>query len=327
MEATASTETPTSDEARLIAEVRTGTVRAGARLMRLVDDRHPRAQALLKALHPFRRGARVIGVTGNPGAGKSTLTNALITEYRKRGCRVGVIAVDPSSPFSGGAILGDRIRMNEHALDPGVFIRSTATRGHLGGLSGSTHDLVAVMDAMGYDPIFVETVGVGQDEVEVVRLAQTTIVVVVPGLGDEIQAIKAGLLEVADLFIINKADRDGADRTERDLRTMQGLKATHDGDVPVLRTVATSGAGVGEVVSLLESDAFLSSTGDDARESMRLRFVLEGLVREQFARAFDAAIEAAGGELLLKRVAQRELDPWTAAERIFRGMRDGQAPT
>ncbi len=307
----------TPAEQALLAGVRAGATRPGARFMRLVDDRHPRAQLLLRALHPHRRGARVIGVTGNPGAGKSTLTSALIGELRRRGHKVGVVAVDPSSPFSGGAILGDRIRMNDHALDPNVFIRSVATRGHLGGLSGSTHDLVTVLDAMGYDPIFVETVGVGQDEIEVVRLADTTVVVVVPGLGDDIQAIKAGLLEVADIFVLNKADRDGADRTERDLRTMQTLKGSHDDDVPIVRTVAISGVGVADLADLLAAPP-------PARPQQRLgrvRHVLEGLVRERLASAFDAALSDAGGTALLEDLAERRVDPWTVAERLHAHMR------
>lgn len=304
----------TPAEATLLEGVRDGATRPGARLMRLVDDRHPRAQALLQALHPHRRGARVIGVTGNPGAGKSTLTSALVAALRRRGHKVGVIAVDPSSPFSGGAILGDRIRMNDHALDPGVFIRSVATRGHLGGLSGSAHDLVTVLDAMGYDPIFVETVGVGQDEVEVVRLADTTVVVVVPGLGDDIQAIKAGLLEVADIFVLNKADRDGADRTERDLRTMQSLRGGHDEDVPVLRTVATTGQGVEGLM-----DHLLAQAPHDrplARRLGQARHVLEGLVRERLAADFEAALAASGGADLLEDLVERRVDPWSAADAL-----------
>jgi LAO/AO transport system kinase len=313
--------TLSADEATLVARVKEGQLRAGARLMRLVDDRHPRAQALLKALHPFRRGARIIGITGNPGAGKSTLTSELIAAFRREGAKVGIIAVDPSSPFSGGAILGDRIRMNAHALDSGVFIRSTATRGHLGGLSGSAHDLVAVLDAMGFDPIFVETVGVGQDEVEVVRLAHTTVVVVVPGLGDDIQAIKAGLLEVADIFVINKADREGVERTERDLRTMQGLKASAGaGDVPVVRTVATSGEGVAALAAMLAARPVET---EGPRALSRTRYVLEALVRERFAREFDRALAAHGGEALLAEVLRHAADPWTTAETLFESVRDG----
>jgi len=312
-----------ADEAQLVEGVKAGQTRAGARLMRLVDDRHPRAQALLQALHPHRRGASIIGITGNPGAGKSTLTSVLISEYRRRGAKVGIIAIDPTSPFSGGAILGDRIRMNEHATDPNVFIRSTATRGHLGGLSGSAHDLVTVLDAMGYDPIFVETVGVGQDEVEVVRIAHTTVVVVVPGLGDDIQAIKAGLLEIADIFVINKADQEGVERTEQDLKTMQSLTGSHETDVPVIRTVATSGLGVAALATLLDTRSHLRLVDGDPRALRRTRYILEALVRERFADAFDAALAGAGGDQLLELVATRKNDPWSVADDLFAMMRHG----
>jgi LAO/AO transport system kinase len=219
-----------------------GDVRAAARLMREVDDRSPAARAALKALHPHTGRGYIVGITGNPGAGKSTVVDGLIAHYRARGERVGVVAVDPTSPFSGGAILGDRIRMQRHATDDGVFIRSLATRGHLGGLSRSTFDVVAVLDAMGYQRILVETVGVGQDEVDVMKAAHTSVVVTVPGLGDDIQAIKAGILEIADVLVVNKADREGADRTERDLMHMLDLRA--DGErkeVEILRTIANRG--------------------------------------------------------------------------------------
>jgi LAO/AO transport system kinase len=208
----------------LADRVLAGDVRAAARLMRALDDRLPGAEATLRALLPRTGRAYVIGLTGAPGAGKSSLTDRLIARLRASGRKVGVIAVDPTSPFTGGAILGDRIRMQDHALDPEVFIRSLATRGHLGGLSRSTLDLVQVMDAMGKDVVLVETVGVGQDEVEVASLAHTVVVVTVPGLGDDVQAIKAGVLEIADVFAVNKADRDGADRAVRDLQGMLELR-------------------------------------------------------------------------------------------------------
>ncbi len=209
----------------LVERVLAGDVRTAARLMRDLDDRTPEALAAVKALFPHTGRAYLVGVTGNPGAGKSTVVDALIAHYRGLGEKVGVVAVDPTSPLSGGAILGDRIRMQRHALDDGVFIKSLATRGHLGGLSRSTFDVAHVLDAMGYERILIETVGVGQDEVEVMKAAHTTVVVSVPGLGDDIQAIKSGLLEVADVLVVNKADREGADRTERDLRHMLGLRA------------------------------------------------------------------------------------------------------
>src|SRR5688572_15904322 len=201
--------------------------------MRDLDDRRPDAIAMLKALWPHTGKAYLVGVTGNPGAGKSTVVDALIAHYRAAGERVGVVAVDPTSPFSGGAILGDRIRMQRHSLDEGVFIRSLATRGHLGGVSRTTGDVVDVLDAAGFDVILVETVGVGQDEIDVVRLADTTAVVTVPGLGDEVQAIKAGILEIADVLVVNKADREGADRTMRDLFGMLELRAGHEAEVEI----------------------------------------------------------------------------------------------
>lgn len=313
--------------AEIVLRVRAGEVRAGARVMRLVDDRHPRAAELVRALHPFGGRAHVIGVTGNPGSGKSTLTAALVAHHRAAGRRVGVIAVDPSSPFSGGAILGDRIRMAEHALDGAVFIRSVATRGHLGGLSRSTGDLVVVMDAMGYDPIIIETVGVGQDEVEVVRVAHTTAVVLVPGLGDEIQAIKAGLLEIADVFVVNKADRDGADRAEKDLRMNMTLgPAVPRGgwETPVVRTVATERRGIAELAATLDAHRAVAST-DPERRRTRARHELESVLRDRWAQRTSARIEAAASRGLLDRIAAHELDPWSAADEVEGGAGDGEA--
>ncbi|MFO0747417.1 MAG: methylmalonyl Co-A mutase-associated GTPase MeaB [Myxococcota bacterium] len=315
----------------LIARVLAGEVRAGARAMRIVDDRRPDAVALLKALHPHGGRAHVIGITGNPGSGKSTLTSALVADFRARGHKVGVVCVDPSSPFSGGAILGDRIRMSEHAVDDGVFIRSAATRGHLGGLSRSTADMVLVMDAMGYDPIFIETVGVGQDEVEVVRVAHTTAVVLVPGLGDEIQAIKAGLLEVADVFVVNKSDRDGADRTEKDLRMLQGLGPHPDADAwetPIVRTVAIQRQGIERLVDALGAHRRFAVDSPERRRA-RARHDLESVLRDRWAQAGARAHDAAGGRAgddLLDRIASRELDPWSAADALGHGeVGDGQA--
>ena len=233
----------------LVSGIQQGQVRAAARLMRLADDRVPGAATAIQALYPHTGRAQTIGITGNPGSGKSTLVDQLIATYRKQELKVGVVAVDPSSPYSGGAILGDRIRMMDHATDPGVFIHSLATRGQLGGLSRSTDVVVHVLDAMGFDRILIETVGVGQDEIDIVQTAQTSVVILVPGLGDDIQAIKAGILEIADIFVVNKADRDGAHRTVTDLKHLQQLAPAADvWEPPVLKTIATLGEGVESLI-------------------------------------------------------------------------------
>ena len=317
----------TVDDAAWAERVLAGDVRAAARLMRWIDDRDPRAVPILKRLHPRAGRAHIIGLTGNPGAGKSTLGAALVAHWRTAGKRVGVVAVDPSSPFSGGAILGDRIRMAEHSLDDAVFIRSVATRGHMGGLSRSANDIAMVLDAMGYDPILIETVGVGQDEVDVVRVAETTAVVLVPGLGDEIQAIKAGLLEIADVFVVNKADREGAPRTEKDLRMMQSLGHGRTAwEVPIVRTVATSREGIADLAEALDRHRAFGGDPDSARERarIRVRHVLESLVKDRVSRAIEAALTRDPGAL--DAIAQRERDPWTEADRLFDQLRtDGQA--
>jgi LAO/AO transport system kinase len=314
----------TAPGANAIDAILAGDVRAGARLMRDIDDRRPDALAALKALFPHTGTAYVVGITGNPGAGKSTVVDALITLYRAAGERVGVIAVDPTSPFTGGAILGDRIRMNRHALDPGVFIRSLATRGHLGGLSRSTFDVAHVLDAMGFTRILIETVGVGQDEVDVMRAAHTTVVVTVPGLGDDIQAIKAGLLEVADVLAVNKADRDGADRTERDLAQMLDLRADRR-DVPIVRTIATRGtaddSGIAELVTAIEAHRTRVWNGPDAavRATARATAQLEELVRALLADRAAAALRGRAVDLATA-VAEHRRDPWTLAEELVAGL-------
>jgi len=299
-----------------------GDVRAAARLMRLIDDTQPAAEQELRALFPSTGRAQLIGITGNPGSGKSTLVDGLIGHLRGLGKTVGVVAVDPTSPFTGGAILGDRIRMQDHALDPGVFIRSLATRGQLGGLSRATSDCVRVLDAMGKDVVIVETVGVGQDEVEVCRLAHTTVVVVVPGLGDDIQAIKAGILEVADLFCVNKADREGADRTVRDLRQMLEL-STHEREMAIVKCVATQGEGIGELWKAIEDHyGFLKSgPGLLQRETQRARHELIEILRERMLRAAVERLSSQGEHLdeLALRIARRELDPYGVADEAARG--------
>jgi LAO/AO transport system kinase len=287
--------------------------------MRDLEDGLPQAVAALKLLYRASGKAFVLGITGNPGAGKSTLVDVLIERYRARGLRVGVVAVDPTSPFSGGAILGDRIRMQRIAAEPGIFIRSMATRGALGGLARATQDAIDLLDAAGFDTVIVETVGVGQDEVDVVSCVQTCCVVLVPGMGDEIQAIKAGIMEVADLFIINKADRDGADQVEREVEAMKSLATPQGWDPPVLRTVAQQGEGIPELLAKFrEHGIWLREHGGlarKARERARLRFdslLAEAAVRRVKAQAGPARLEAA-----LQGIADRSLDPYSAVASIL----------
>ena len=301
-----------------VARIRSGDVRAGARAMRLADDRHPVATRLLKALYPHTGRARILGITGNPGSGKSTLTDQLVAHYRSEGKKVGVVAVDPSSPFSGGAILGDRIRMSQHATDPGVFIRSMATRGHLGGLSSSTHDVVSILDAMGFDIILLETVGVGQDEIEVVRVAHTSVVVLVPGLGDDIQAIKAGLLEIADIFVVNKADREGVDRTMKDLRMLQMLgESSGEWDAPILRTVAIRGTGIAELAEAVAKHGDLPQDHPDVAQRQRQREA--HILRTMLLDTLGEAINDVMGDPteLLEALVARRTDPYTEAQRLM----------
>ena len=312
--------------AELARRVEAGEVRAGARLMRLLDDRIPGAELALRQLYPATGRARIIGITGNPGSGKSTLTNQLIRHYRARGERVGVVAVDPSSPYSGGAILGDRIRMMDHAADPDVFIRSLATRGQLGGLSRSTDDVVCVLDAMGYDRILVETVGVGQDEIEIVSTAQTAVVVLVPGLGDDIQAIKAGILEIADIFCVNKADRDGADRTVADLRHLQSLGRqlqTVDWQPPIVRTTAVRGEGIQDLADAIERHQTWLSEASRLIDRMRGReaALLRNVLRDRLSERAEAALGEGGlGERLVADLVARTTDPYTAADLVLERM-------
>jgi GTPase len=306
----------------LSERVLAGDVRAAARLMRLIEDAQPSAEEELRALFPHTGRAQLVGITGNPGAGKSTLVDRLIAHLRKSGKSVGVIAVDPTSPFTGGAILGDRIRMQDHALDPGVFIRSFATRGQLGGLSRATSDCVRVLDAMGKEVVLIETVGVGQDEVEICRLAHTTAVVVVPGLGDDIQAIKAGILEVADVFAVNKADREGADRTVRDLRQMLEL-SVKEREIPIVKCVASEGQGVSELWSAIDEHYrhLRSGSGLLQRETQRARFELIEILRERMLRAAVDRLTAQGTHIdeLALRIARREMDPYSVADEAARG--------
>jgi LAO/AO transport system kinase len=260
-----------------------------------------------------------VGITGPPGAGKSTLVERLVTSYRQAGLRVAVVAVDPTSPFTGGAILGDRIRMHRHTLDPDVFIRSLATRGQLGGISRSTGDAVTVLAAAGFTVVIVETVGVGQDEVEVMRLADTAVVVTVPGLGDEVQAIKAGILEIADVLAVNKADRDGADHVSRDLMTMLGLRAGGPGDTEVVPTVATTGEGIDELVAAIDRHHArqLASGGFTERRREQAEAQVHAAVTERLRQRAERAIARSGGIFrFASEVASRRRDPYSVAEEI-----------
>src|SRR5437016_3773577 len=306
-----------------VQRIRAGEVRALARAISVIEDNAPEAGHLLKALFPFSGKARVIGLTGAPGSGKSTLVDQLAREYRKQGKTVGIIAVDPTSPYTGGAILGDRIRMQAHHADNGIYIRSMATRGFLGGLARTTADVATVLDASGKDLVLVETVGVGQDEIDIVRLADITIVILVPGMGDDVQTIKAGIMEIADIFVINKSDREGAERVEREIRAMQTLAARKDTwTPPIVKTVATEGSGIAELAAAItEYEKFLQREGlelkkkisnwrerliEMLREALLERVLREKLTPEQIAH-------------FAQEVAEHRRDPYTLVQELANG--------
>jgi LAO/AO transport system kinase len=311
--------TPLDSEARAKA-ILAGDIRQGARLMRDLDDTRPGAVEVMKHLYPHTGRGFVLGVTGNPGAGKSTVVDALIALYRGQGKKVGVVAVDPTSPFSGGAILGDRIRMQRHATDEGVFIRSLATRGHLGGLSRSTSDIVSVLDAMGYDVVIIETVGVGQDEVDVVSQAECAVVVTVPGMGDEIQAIKAGILEIADVLVVNKADREGADRAVASIEALLSLHSYAPGEwrPPIVKTTATTGDGLADLVGAIGRFRTHTEPTRGERRRARAEWRLRELIAQRFLRHVESSV-LSPGELsaMVDRIAARALDPYTAADEVL----------
>ncbi|MFI5066295.1 MAG: methylmalonyl Co-A mutase-associated GTPase MeaB [Streptosporangiales bacterium] len=300
-----------------------GDVRAAARLMREVDDDMPGAVEVLKRLYPHTGRAWVVGFTGSPGVGKSTVTGALVAAYRGQGLRVGVLAIDPTSPFTGGALLGDRVRMQQHATDAGVFIRSMASRGHLGGLSGATPQAVRVLDAAGFDVVLIETVGVGQAEVEIAAMADSTMVIVAPGLGDAIQAAKAGILEIGDVFVVNKSDKPGAQEAVRDLRGMIAMAPRDEGDwkPPIVSTTASAREGIDDLVARLdEHAAWLGSSGEgERRRRARAReeisaIALAGLRARMGGLPGDERIDGLAG-----RVAAGELDPYAAADELMAG--------
>ena len=313
--------TTLSSEIQFLADrARSGDPRALARVITAVENRSPESSQLLRALFPHSGRARMIGMTGAPGAGKSTLVDQLAREYRKQQHTVGIIAVDPTSPFSGGAILGDRIRMQAHHADAGIYIRSMATRGSLGGLAGTTADVATVLDASGRDLVLIETVGVGQDEVDIVRLADVTVVILVPGMGDDVQTIKAGIMEIADIFVINKSDREGAERVEREIRAMQSLAARQDNwSPPIIKTVATEGAGTAELAkAIADYEAYLAKHNLVVKKRARhwhdrlLEMLRDGLLRR--------VVREQVGEEEINRyaaeVAEHKRDPYSLVEEI-----------
>ncbi|HSV40077.1 MAG TPA: methylmalonyl Co-A mutase-associated GTPase MeaB [Nocardioidaceae bacterium] len=306
----------------LVEAAREGQPRAVARLISMVEDASPLLREVMAGLAPYAGRAHVVGITGSPGVGKSTSTSALVGALRRAGKRVGVLAVDPSSPFSGGALLGDRIRMQDHDTDQGVYVRSMASRGHLGGLSWSTPQALRVLDAAGYDVILIETVGVGQSEVEIAGLADTTLVLLAPGMGDGIQAAKAGILEIGDLYVVNKADRDGADQVRRDLKNMLRLTARSEESwtPPVLATSAVSGTGVDEVAAAVaEHYAWLSSSGQlQVRRVRRARDEIEAIALNELRHRWGEVGARSELEALAAKVVAGETDPYAAADALLK---------
>ncbi len=312
------------DVPSLVEQAREGSPRAVARLISLVEDASPALREVMALLAPHAGHARVIGLTGSPGVGKSTSTSALVSAYRRRGMTVGVLAVDPSSPFTGGAILGDRVRMQDHATDPGVYIRSMSSRGHLGGLAAATPQAVRVLEGAGCDVVLVETVGVGQAEVEVASLADTTLVLLAPGMGDAIQAVKAGILEIADIFVVNKADRDGADSTYRDIQGMIGLAERRAGEwrPQVIRAVAVRGEGLDDVVAAIDKHRrWMDDHGElQARRERRAAAEVEAIALGTLRGRIGSLRGGTALSALAARVAAGKLDPYAAADDLLKGI-------
>ncbi|MDI5968308.1 methylmalonyl Co-A mutase-associated GTPase MeaB [Streptomyces sp. SL13] len=314
-----------ADVATLVEQARAGRPRSVARLISLVEGASPQLREVMATLAPLTGGAYVVGLTGSPGVGKSTSTSALVTAYRKRGKRVGVLAVDPSSPFSGGALLGDRVRMGEHTSDPGVYIRSMATRGHLGGLAWAAPQAIRVLDAAGCEVVLVETVGVGQSEVEIAAQADTSVVLLAPGMGDGIQAAKAGILEIGDVYVVNKADRDGADATARELNHMLGLgesRGPSDWRPPIVKTVAARGEGIEEVVEALEKHrAWMEEHGVLAdRRRRRAAQEIENIALTALRQRIGDLSGDQRLDALADSVVRGTSDPYTAADELIAGL-------
>jgi LAO/AO transport system kinase len=312
---------PSTAAGDLLARARSGHKRSIARLVSVIENDEPGAAEAMRALYPETGRAQTIGITGPPGGGKSTLVNRLAGLYRERVSRVAIVAVDPSSPFSGGAILGDRIRMRERFLDEGIFIRSMASRGHAGGLARATARVVNVLDALGTDVVLVETVGVGQEEVDVIRVVDTVCLVTVPGLGDDIQAIKAGILEIADVLVVNKADRPGADETARDLVQMLSLAKDRPWKTPILRTSAQSGEGLPQLIDAIDKHRAWSRGSGDYIERRRAaaRSEVEALLQEALLRELEGRVGESRLDAAVARVADRAIDPYAAVEELLRG--------
>ncbi len=308
----------------LAREVIIGNHRAIAQAISLVENNRSAAQEMMKKIFPHTGGSIIVGITGSPGSGKSTLVDQMAGILRKNEKKIGIIAVDPSSPFSGGAILGDRIRMMQHSVDPEIFIRSMATRGHLGGLAKATGEAIAVLEAAGKDFILVETVGVGQDEVEVVKLADIILVVLIPGAGDEIQVFKAGIMEIADIFILNKADSSLADRTERQLKAMLDLGMVGKTPPPVIKTVATEGKGVSKLVK--EIDKLVMERNQelwDSRKKRLIPWMLMDIISEKIYHSVTQDIKASEFEDFIEKIHRREVDPYTVADKIVGKLKKG----
>jgi len=307
----------------LAERVFAGDARGIARAISLIEDESPAAAELVRAIYPRTGRAYLVGVTGPPGAGKSTLVDRMTTELRKAGQTVGIVAVDPTSPFSGGAILGDRVRMGTHFGDEGVFIRSMATRGNLGGLARATSDVALVLDAAGKDIVIIETVGVGQDEVDIVRTADISIVVLVPGAGDEVQALKAGIMEIADIFVVNKADRDGADRLVHSVAGMLALQTFQPGDwrPPIVKTEATSGTGVPELIAAIETFRAHSEATRATRRRTRQEYRLRDLLSHRLMQLVEETLPEGELQRVVDGIASREVDPYSAATDIINRVR------